>query len=164
MNFGKKKQSKKNFNDTNSVVSILTKGGTVVNPFSNKKRVNSKNADNINSQSSKSQNYSGSRIRGQSSADEDGHILEMASGEKEIRGSSFKKSNVHFDNTEDSGGEDNLRRKLYQKNEKMINVYMTAPYKVLTIDQISKKMTKEGDVYKAKNNLKVHTEFRTLKE
>jgi hypothetical protein len=64
MNFGKnktrntKKSSEKNIHDSNSVVSILTKGGTVVNPFnsgqSHQRRGNGHNAKNQLGQSKES--------------------------------------------------------------------------------------------------------------
>jgi hypothetical protein len=80
------------------------------------------------------------------------------------------RSHVKFDGDID---EDMDVRRSYQKNnQKMINIYLKKPYKVLTIDQIKsrEKMDREqnqenvnpspNELFIAENNLKLHTLYR----
>jgi len=66
--------------------------------------------------------------------------------------------------------EEDVRKSYYKNNQKMINIYLKTPYKVLTIDQIKnkEKIDRERDLvdavnpspsrlYLAENNLKIHT-------
>ena len=69
--------------------------------------------------------------------------------------------------------EDDVRKSYYKNNQKMINIYLKTPYKVLTIDQIKnkEKVDRERELvdstnlspnrlYHAENNLKIHTALR----
>jgi hypothetical protein len=69
--------------------------------------------------------------------------------------------------------DEDIRKSYYKNNQKMINIYLKTPYKVLTIDQIKSKerVERERDLmdtvnqspnrlFIAENNLKIHTLYR----
>ena len=139
MNFGMKNKFKQNdnvFGESASVASVITKGGTVVNPFAfKKKRENSNpNITNINFGES----------RGADHRSKSKNSLTPISGQITGAGQ-FKKvpsrTNVHFD-TGDDGNDQlaDLKASLQKANMNMIRVYLQTPYKVLSIDQINKKL------------------------
>ena len=110
MNFGKKNRHKpdSNFQEVNSVSSVITKGGTVVNPFSSKKKfINRKSTG----KSKKSQSPLGER--------------------------NVSKTNVQFD-VSDAENDENVKTSFQKAKMSMIKVYLQTPYKVQSIDEINK--------------------------
>lgn len=92
---------------------------------------------------------------------------QLLAGEQNLEARDASKSHVKF------GGEDenDVRKNYHRKNQKMINIYLKTPYKVLTINEIKnkEKLDKERGLYDqspnaklfiAENNLKLHTLIR----
>lgn len=67
-------------------------------------------------------------------------------------------------NQDDEDQEFDVRQQIQRANQKMVNVYLQKPYKVLSIHQIRQKekdMINQSParLYQAENILKVHTPF-----
>lgn len=56
-----------------------------------------------------------------------------------------------------------LRNTLQHSNKNLIKVYLQTPYKVLSIDDVNKKMKNKNNrdqLFRAENILQLHTEYR----
>lgn len=119
----------------------------------------------------KSHSKASATLKSHRAAKKDSNVM---TGEHNIdlQGGDLAASKTHVRFGEDINDED-VRRSYYKNNQKMINIYLKTPYKVLTIDQIKnkEKVDRERDfmgsvnlspdrLYHAENNLKIHTLFR----
>lgn len=110
--------------ETQSVVSVITKGGTVINPFSQKRSSKQFLAKSNSKTSTMNIGISARGLKTET------HLL---TGEQELKDVTASKTHVRFG--DDYDGEDlDVRKSYFKNNQKMINIYLKSPYKVLTID------------------------------
>lgn len=137
--------------------SIITKGGTVINPFSLQKDASKKN------------------IRSLSRFDDSHHNLKDPTHSKarlkeensrsrfKVQPSDILKPNLKI------GGDDldedlDLKKSMQKAKMKMMQVYLKAPYQVLTINEIKLKQRENYSpikLFRAENNLVLHTVLRS---
>lgn len=144
------------------MASVITKGGTVVNPFNMKLSNQNLKQKKPQVQRTKQYNYD--------IDDEEERIsMPVFAGERGIDGNSCQKkashTNVRFDAQSNEGADGPASgQRQARANAQMVQVYLQAPYKVLTIDEINKKKREEEDpqhgLYPAENSLQIHTALR----
>jgi hypothetical protein len=165
-NGSKQRLNQSSIADGQSVSSVITKGGTINNPFSNRKQSSHKYLAKSNSKMASKDN--------QTSRSKFADGQDLVAGEKNLENAkSTSKTQVRFGEELDEGLD--IRKSIQKNNAKMINIYLKTPYKVLTINEIKTKEKEVRDrdleanispnrLFRAENNLAISTKYRGVQK
>lgn len=91
----------------------------------------------------------------------------MSKHQKSVR-QQQRHTNVQFDmNLDESYTFQDFRNSIQSNNKNLIKVYLQTPYKVLSIDDVNKKLKNrygKDQLFRAENILQLHTQYRNQEQ